>query len=108
MNLARLRPTRVYRFYRGGALIDRLRGEPEQDGDRPEDWVGSVVAANNPGRSEPEAGLSFAGLGDLISGVVDGLLDALPGPQRHAVSAALYLEDASQVRLTLWPCPVGS
>lgn len=46
--------------------------------------------------SEPEAGLSFAGLGDLISGVVDGLLDALPGPQRHAVSAALSLEDASQ------------
>ena len=56
MNLARVRPTRVYRFYRGGALIDRLRGEPEQDGDRPEDWIASVVAANNPGRDEPEAG----------------------------------------------------
>jgi hypothetical protein len=27
----RVLPTRVYRFYRGGALIDRLRGEPEED-----------------------------------------------------------------------------
>jgi len=39
--LSRVRPTRVYRFYRG-ALIDRLRGEPEHDGEFPEDWVGSV------------------------------------------------------------------
>lgn len=58
MRPERLRPTRVYRFYRGGALIDRLRGEPEQDGECPEDWLGSVVAANNPGRDEPFAGLS--------------------------------------------------
>ena len=58
MNLARVRPTRVYRFYRGGALIDRLRGEPERDGDRPEDWLGSCVAARNPGRDEPAAGLT--------------------------------------------------
>jgi mannose-6-phosphate isomerase len=66
MNLARVRPTRVYRFYRGGAMIDRLRGEPEQDGDRPEDWVASVVAANNPGRSEPEAGLTRLEAGPLL------------------------------------------
>jgi mannose-6-phosphate isomerase len=66
MNLARVRPTRVYRFYRGGAMIDRLRGEPEQDGDRPEDWIASVVAANNPGRSEPEAGLTRLETGALL------------------------------------------
>jgi len=58
MRPERLRPNRVYRFYRGGALIDRLRGEPEQDTEYPEDWLGSVVAANNPGRDEPFAGLS--------------------------------------------------
>jgi mannose-6-phosphate isomerase len=66
MSLARVRPTRVYRFYRGGALIDRLRGEPEHDGDRPEDWVGSVVPANNPGRPEPEAGLTRLANGALL------------------------------------------
>jgi len=63
MRPERVLPTRVYRFYRGGALIDRLRGEPEHDGDHPEDWIGSVVAARNPGRDEP-----FAGLSKLASG----------------------------------------
>ena len=56
----------MYRFYRGGALIDRLHGRPEQDGDYPEEWIGSVVAANNPGRDEPEAGLSRLESGQLL------------------------------------------
>lgn len=71
MTLARVRPTRVYRFYRGGALIDRLRGQPEQDGDRPEDWVASVVAANNPGRREPEAGLTRLENGALLRDAIN-------------------------------------
>ncbi len=66
MNLARVRPTRVYRFYRGGALIDRLRGEPERDGEFPEDWIGSVVSASNRGRDEPEAGLTRLEDGALL------------------------------------------
>src|SRR5215217_9555620 len=66
MNIARVHPTRVYRFYRGGALIDRLRGEPERDGDHPEDWIGSVVPANNRGRHEPEAGLTRLEDGALL------------------------------------------
>jgi mannose-6-phosphate isomerase len=63
---ARLRPTRVYRFYRGGALLGRFRGEDEQDGTFPEDWVGSVTAASNPGRDEPEAGLTRLADGRLL------------------------------------------
>jgi mannose-6-phosphate isomerase len=63
---ARIRPTRVFRFYRGGALIDRLRGEAGHDGDFPEDWVGSVVPANNPGRDEPDAGLTRLAGGRLL------------------------------------------
>jgi mannose-6-phosphate isomerase len=62
----RLTPTRVYRFYQGGLLIDRLRGDAERDTDHPEDWVGSVTAANNPGRDEPEAGLSRLDDGRLL------------------------------------------
>jgi len=62
----RLTPTRVYRFYQGGLLIDRLRGEAERDTDHPEDWVGSITAANNPGRDEPEAGLSRLADGELL------------------------------------------
>ena len=66
MKPERVRPTRVYRFYRGGALIDRLRGEAEHDGEYPEDWVGSVVAASNPGRDEPFAGLTRLESGPLL------------------------------------------
>jgi mannose-6-phosphate isomerase len=71
MRPERVLPARVYRFYRGGALIDRLRGEPERDGDHPEDWVGSCVAARNPGRDEPEAGLSRLVRGPLLRDEVD-------------------------------------
>lgn len=62
----RLLPARVSRFYRGGALLGRFRGEPEEDGSFPEDWIGSVTAAVNPGRDEPEAGLSRLADGRLL------------------------------------------
>jgi len=62
----RLTLTRSCRFYQGGLLIDRRRGEAERDTDHPEDWVGSITAANNPGRDEPEAGLSRLADGELL------------------------------------------
>jgi mannose-6-phosphate isomerase len=68
--LSRVLPARVYRFYRGGAMIDRLRGEPERDGEFPEDWVASVVQARNPGRDEPEAGLARLEDGRLLRDAV--------------------------------------
>ena len=70
MRVERLPPNRVYRFYRGGALLGRFRGEPEEDGPFPEDWVGSVTAASNPGRDEPDAGLSRLEDGRLLRDVV--------------------------------------
>jgi mannose-6-phosphate isomerase len=63
----RLTPTRVSRFYRGGALIDRLRGcADEEDGRFPEDWIGSVTPAANGGRDDPEAGLTRLVDGSLL------------------------------------------
>jgi len=60
----RLLPNRVSRFYRGGLLLDRFRGEPNSvDTDRPEDWVGSATRAWTPPGSGPtEEGLSLAEL----------------------------------------------
>jgi mannose-6-phosphate isomerase len=66
-----VQPERVYRFYRGGALIDRLRGEPPRDNEYPEDWIGSVVAASNPGRDEPFAGLSRLEDGRLLRDAIE-------------------------------------
>lgn len=40
-----------------------------------------------------EAGLSFAGLADLLDGVDPVVVDGLPGPQRRAVRGALLLEE---------------
>jgi mannose-6-phosphate isomerase len=70
MHPRRVAPTRVYRFYRGGLLIDRLRGEPESDTEFPEDWVASVTPASNPGRDEPLAGLSRLEDGALLRDVI--------------------------------------
>ena len=64
----RLAPTRVHRFYRGGALIGRLRGQDEEDGSLPEDWIGSVTQANNPGLNE---GLSRLADGRLLKEVIE-------------------------------------
>jgi mannose-6-phosphate isomerase len=69
--LERLTPTRVYRFYRGGALIGKLRGDVERDDAFPEDWVGSVTHASNPGRDDPEEGLSRLADGRLLRDVVE-------------------------------------
>ncbi len=66
MHPRRVSPTRVFRFYRGGLLIDRLRDEPAADTEFPEDWVGSVTQASNPGRDEPLAGLSQLEDGTLL------------------------------------------
>ena len=72
-----LAPNRVYRFYQGGELLGRFRGDPHaMDDDHPEDWVGSVTRASNPpAHSEPDEGLSH----------VD--------PDGHPVSLAELLHD---------------
>ena len=59
----------------------------------------AVIAAEGPGRqvlrarpAEAEMALSFAGLSDLLGGVLEEALVDLPPPQRHALEVALLLE----------------
>lgn len=48
--IIKLPPNRVRRNYTGGAGIDKLHGKKRcVDTNQPEEWVGSVVSANNPG-----------------------------------------------------------
>src|SRR6266508_2309352 len=42
---------------------------------------------------EPDSRLSYAGLGDLLDGVVEDVLSSLPEPQRKALSVALLLQE---------------
>ena len=64
-------------------------------------WLAGEAAARARGHelletrpAEAEAGFAFAGLGDLLGGVLDEVLDALPGPQADALRIALLLERA--------------
>jgi mannose-6-phosphate isomerase len=55
-----LTSTRVWRTYYGGREIEKWEGiENPKDGDRPEEWIASVVNARNPGREHiKDEGLS--------------------------------------------------
>lgn len=53
------------------------------------DRLGYEVLAAEP--VEPESGLAYAALGDLLGGRLGTLLPVLPGPQRAALEAALLL-----------------
>ena len=48
-SLIKILPTRVYRVYKGGFLLDLFRGEKEpEDTNYPEDWICSTVRALQP------------------------------------------------------------
>jgi mannose-6-phosphate isomerase len=81
-HLLSFRPERVWRGYPGGALLDRLEGRPQpRDGHFPEDWIGSVTRAVNPGREGIEEGSARAwwpggetGFAELLASDPDYLL----------------------------------
>ena len=72
-------PNRVWRIYLGGLLLDALRDDAGSDGYFPEDWLASVVEANNPERDDaPEReGLSRVETEDGIRYLKD-MIDADP------------------------------
>jgi len=68
----RLIENRVWRIYTGGRMMGRWRGRAEQDGHRPEDWVASLVTANNATHPGPaDEGLSW------IDGQALGLTESI-------------------------------
>ncbi len=73
-----LPPNRVYRLWRGGALLDKLRGEAHpQDAFFPEDWVGSTTVTRLAGRPSEE-GLSRIALPDGSVVSLKALIEAFP------------------------------
>ena len=55
---------------------------------------GARVLASRP--AEAERALAFAGLGDLLDGVLDDVLPLLTPPRRRALEVALLVEEASE------------
>ena len=67
-------------------------------------WRGGVASARRrryrviaTAPAEPDAGLAFAGLGDLFEGVPDDILGGLADPQHRALSVALLAEGDEDV-----------
>ena len=85
MKPLKMLPNRVWRIYLGGLLLDELCGDAGSDGYFPEDWLASVVEANNPpredtpereGLSRVQTGNGIAYLKDLIEADPEGFLGA--------------------------------
>ena len=69
---------RVYRVWKGGALLDRMHGKPEpEDTNFPEDWVGSTTVTRLPGRPADE-GLSRVLLPDGATVFLKTLIETFP------------------------------
>lgn len=67
----KLKENRVRRSYLGGARIDKFYGKQEcGNGYTPEDWIGSVVEANNPGDVIPGEGLGVTQTGELVKDIL--------------------------------------
>ena len=76
MKLLKFLPNRVWRVYRGGACLDKLRGVPEPaDGSFPEEWIASTVAALNPQHGCPGEGISRVLLPDGSAEPFDRVLE---------------------------------
>lgn len=76
----RLLENRVWRVYTGGWLLERFLGKPQPvDEHFPEDWVGSIVRANNFRHSQNDTeGLSFVVLPDGNTFNLKTLLEQAP------------------------------
>ena len=81
---------------RGGVTVLALEGEPGIG--KTTVWREAVRRANSAGfrvlsaqPTQTETAMSHAGLGDLLGGAVDEVLEGLPEPQKVAVAAALLL-----------------
>ncbi len=73
-----LSPNRVYRVYKGGALLDQLQGKSQpEDNHFPEDWVGSTTVSRLVDRP-PDEGLSRVLAPDGSSVVLKSLIERFP------------------------------
>ncbi len=63
----KLAENRVWRIYLGGKLLDEFRAKDGDDGYFPEDWLASVVTANNPERENAPALEGLSKLDDNVT-----------------------------------------
>ena len=79
-----LPPNQFHRFYKGGARIDALRGEPQGEDGRPEDWVGSTATS----WGSATEGLSRLADGTILKEAIEANPEAYLGPEHVAAYGA--------------------
>ena len=69
----------LYRFYKGGGLVQAFRGIPGRPDDWwSEDWVGSCTIAGNKGPDGSEQGLSTVEVKDIGTVTLKSLVESFP------------------------------
>ena len=100
----RLLPTRVYRSYMGGKQLDLLEGiDPPTVSRFPEDWLGSVTEAFNPGRDLAGEGLTRIDDGRILRDVISASPETMLGG--HEKMSLLFKLLDSEERLVIQAHP---
>ena len=99
----KLKENRVRRSYLGGARIDKFYGKEKCENNYlPEDWIGSVVEANNPGEVILGEGLGATETGELVKDILSEkgklpfLLKMLDSAERLVIQAHPTVEFAKK------------
>lgn len=112
--IIKFEPNRVWRTYRGGMFLDRMEGKTTvEDSHFPEDWIGSLVEARNPGRNRDEEGLTYVQDGsgeriafrDLLGQEEDYYLGPSSGGRsvRDRLPLVKYLDSATRLHFQVHP-----
>ena len=92
----KLKTTRVYRAYLGGENLDKLNNENYSQTNRfPEDWLGSVTCAFNPGRDVANEGLTETEDGRFLKDIIEQNKEDMIG-KREKMSLLFKLLDSSE------------
>lgn len=97
---------RVWRVYKGGALLERLieGNEKGEDSDYPEEWIASVVEAINPNGTKAREGLSAAeGTGFTLKELIEKYPEKILGKKAQLGILVKYLDSAVRLPVQVHP-----
>lgn len=95
---------RVYRAYKGGALLGKFVSDGSGDGNYPEEWIASSVTAENPNPSSEKEGVSITDNGGFY---LDDLIGKYPreilGEKRELGVLIKFLDSALRLPVQAHP-----
>lgn len=100
----KLLPTRVYRAYYGGKNLDALEAKENPQISRfPEDWIGSVTTAFNPGRDVEFEGLSKTSDEIFLKDIIEANKEAMIGKRENMSLLFKLLDSAERLVIQVHP-----